>query len=180
MSVFAIAAQKQQYSGEAVVEVTDTQTPVIQPLVPCEIRVERITTVGTGKTPQLIYSTSKGRCSTLISKAQLINCCRCFLELQGIDFETVEQLEINPTGLILNTDKGQFKIAVSQTQQFLSRYNRVALEPLHVQLTTTQARVWNPQHQTVSVVNSGECTCLDWHYRQTFCKHQIAVQLCSQ
>ena len=180
MTVPAIASEMQQHSGQAVVHPPQTQTPEIPPLVPCDIRVERITTLGGGNTPQLIYTTRKGRCSTLISKAQFINCFRCFLALHGIHFDAVEQMRIDQMGIILNTNNGQFWIAAPEAQRFLSRYNRVALEPLAVKFTATGALVWNPQHHTVSGVDHGGCTCPDWQYRHTLCKHQIAVQLCKQ
>jgi hypothetical protein len=178
MSQSAIALDKQQHSGQAVVPSSKIYTPEIAPLVPCNIRVERITTVGRNHTPQLIYTTRKGRCSTLISKAQLIQCCCCFLALHGINFDAVASISINQTGIKLKTNRGQFSIAAFEAQQFLSRYNRVALEPLAVKLTATGAMVWNPQRHSVSLVEQGGCSCPDWQYRQTLCKHQIAMQLC--
>ncbi|MGB3536308.1 MAG: SWIM zinc finger family protein [Microcoleaceae cyanobacterium] len=178
MSQSAIALEMPQYCGIGVVLASKIQTPEISPLVPCEIRVEQITIVGISHTPQLIYTTKKGRCSTLISKAQLIQCCRDLLALQGMYFDTVEQMKIDAMGITFNTNRGQFSITANVAQQFLSRYNRVALEPLAVKLTATEALVWNPQHHSISVVDEEGCSCPDWQYRSTLCKHQIAVQLC--
>jgi hypothetical protein len=157
---------------------TVAQTPEIQALVPTNIQVERIQTVGVGKIPQIIYKTPKGRCSTLLSKQQFLTIWQCWLDIRLLKSGKIKAWEILPTGLKLNTNQGKFWLSFPEATAFLSRYNRVAIEPLSVKFNHQGAVVWNPIHQTLSQVKETGCSCADSRYRHTICKHQIAVQVC--
>ncbi len=157
---------------------TPAQTPQISALVPTHIQVERIQTLGTAKIPQIIYATAKGRCSTLLSKVQFTQILQCWLDLRVVKSAKIQAWEIQPSGIKLNTNSGQFSLTFPEAKAFLSRYNRVGLEPLSVKLNAEGAIVWNPVHQTLSQVSQGGCSCADSQYRHTLCKHQIAVKIC--
>lgn len=154
------------------------QTPQIPALVPANIQVEHIQTVGVGKIPQIIYKTPKGRCSTLLSKTQFTNIWECWLQIRNPKMTQLLAWEIKASGLQLNTNQGKVWVSFSEAKAFLSRYNRVASEPLSVKINGSDAVVWNPVHQSLSQVNESGCSCADSLYRQTICKHQIAVNLC--
>ncbi len=154
------------------------QTPQIPALVSANIQVERIQTVGVGKIPQIIYKTPKGRCSTLLSKTQFTKIWQCWLQIRSSNITQLQAWEIKASGLQFKTNQGQFWLNISEAKAFLSRYNRVAIEPLSVKFTEHDIVVWNPIHQTISQVNKTGCSCADSQYRHTTCKHQIAVQLC--
>ncbi len=174
------AAQKFMGSYPKVFSDSQTRTPKVKPLVRCNIRVEAIKTVGLGHTPQIIYQTSQGRCATLLSQAQFLQCWRCFFGTQQINLGKIKAWSVDKSGIKLQTNCGHFKIALPEAQAFLARYNRVALEALSVKFNSTGAIVWNPIHQTVSQIDHTGCSCPDSIYRKTICKHQIAAQLCQE
>ena len=157
---------------------TPTLTPLIPALVAANIQVERIQTVGAGKIPQIIYKTAKGRCSTLLSKQQFMKIWQCWLQIRHPKIEKIESWEIKASGLQFSTNQGKFWLSFSEAKAFLSRYNRVAMEPLSVKINGSDAVVWNSVHQSLSQVNESGCSCADSLYRNTICKHLIAVQLC--
>lgn len=174
-----IAPAVQKSSGASVNHSLETAlTAEIQALVPTHIRVERIQTVGVGQIPQIIYKTPKGRCSTLLSKAHFSKIWQCWLDIRLLKSGKIKAWEILATGLKLHTNQGKFFLPFPEVTAFLSRYNRVAIEPLSVKFNDQGAVVWNPIHQTLSQVNETGCSCADSRYRQTICKHQIAVQVC--
>ncbi len=174
------AAQKFGGSYQSVFSSSQTRTPKIKPLVPCNIRVEEIKTVGLGHTPLIIYQTSQGRCATLLSQAQFFQCWRCLFGILHINIGTIQAWNVDQSGIKLQTNCGHFKITLPEAKAFLARYNRVALEPLSVKFSSTGAIVWNPIHQTVSQIDHTGCSCPDSIYRKTICKHQIAAQLCQE
>ncbi|NER07660.1 MAG: hypothetical protein F6K17_36405 [Okeania sp. SIO3C4] len=149
----------------------------IQPLVPLEIKIESVKTVGVSNTPQIIYSTSKGRCSTFLSKVQFLNCLLCFLQIKQRNIGKIKSYNFQGSGININTENGKYLIVYTELQAFLERYNRAALEKLEVELTAISAVVRNPMKGTVAEVNNIGCTCADMIYRRTICKHQIAAQL---
>ena len=171
-------AQKFMGSYPKVFSDPQTRTPKVKPLVPCNIRVEEIKTVGLGHTPQIIYQTAQGRCATLLSQAQFLQCWRCFFGIQQINISKIKAWNVDQSGIKLQTSSGNFTIAAPIAHAFLERYNRVALEPLSVKFSSTGAIVWNPIHQTISQIDYTGCSCPDSIYRKTICKHQIAAQLC--
>ncbi|MFZ1029445.1 MAG: SWIM zinc finger family protein [Limnoraphis robusta] len=174
-----IAPAVQKSSGASVNHSLETAlTAEIQALVPTHIQVERIQTVGVGQIPQIIYKTAKGRCSTLLSKQQFLTIWQCWLQIRHPKIEKIESLEIKASGLQFTTNQGKFWLSFPEATAFLSRYNRVAIEPLSVKINGSDAVVWNPIHQTLSQVNETGCSCADSRYRHTICKHQIAVQVC--
>jgi hypothetical protein len=154
------------------------QTPQIPALVPANIQVEHIQAVGVGKIPQIVYKTPKGRCSTLLPKTQFTQIWQCWLQIRHPNRTQLQGWEIKASGLQFNTNQGKLWLSLSEVKAFLSRYNRVAIEPLSVKFTDHDIVVWNPIHQTISQVNESGCSCADSQYRNTICKHQIAVQLC--
>lgn len=154
------------------------QTPNISALVPANIQVERIQTVGVGKIPQIIYKTAKGRCSTLLSKDKFLKIWQCWLQIRHPKITEILSWEIKASGLQFTTNWGQFWLSFSEAKAFLSRYNRAAIEPLSVKCNGSDTVVWNPVHQTISQVSETGCSCADSLYRNTICKHQIAVHLC--
>ncbi|MDY7023863.1 MAG: SWIM zinc finger family protein [Cyanobacteria bacterium J06592_8] len=157
---------------------TAAQTPTISALVPADIRVERIQTVSKANIPQIIYRTTNGRCSTLISKDKFRKIWQCWLYIQSRQSSPIHQYKIKPSGIHLQTEMGHYWISSSEAKSFLSRYNRVAIEPLFVKFNDSDAVVWNSINQTISLVRETGCSCPDSQYRHTICKHQIAVQLC--
>lgn len=149
----------------------------IPPLVPLEIKIESLKTVGVSNTPQIIYRTSKGRCSTFLSKAQFLNCLLCFLEIKQQKIGKIKNYNFQPSGININTENGNYLIVYTEINAFLERYNRAALEKLEVELTAISAVVRNSTKGTVAEVNNSGCSCADMIYRRTICKHQIATQL---
>ncbi|NES69593.1 MAG: hypothetical protein F6K24_32420 [Okeania sp. SIO2D1] len=164
-----VGIQSTHFSNEIISE--------IQPLVPLEIKIERVKTVGVSNTPQIIYSTSKGRCSTFLSKAKFLNCLLCFLQIKQRNIGKIKSYNFQDSGININTENGKYLIVYTEIQAFLERYNRAALEKLEVELTCISAVVRNSIKGTVAEVNNSGCTCADMIYRRTICKHQIATQL---
>ncbi|NEP04657.1 MAG: hypothetical protein F6K25_31905 [Okeania sp. SIO2G4] len=134
-------------------------------------------TVGVSNTPQIIYSTSKGRCSTFLSKSQFLNCLLCFLQIKQRNIGKIKSYNFQNSGININTENGKYLIVYTEIKAFLERYNRAALEKLEVELTAISAAVRNSVKGTVAEVNNVGCSCADMIYRRTICKHQIATQL---
>ncbi|MEB3339817.1 hypothetical protein [Okeania sp.] len=149
----------------------------IQPLLPLEIKIESVTVVGVNQVPQIVYRTSKGKCSTFLSKAKLINCLLCFLQIKHPNFSKVMSYSFQISGINIDTENGNFFIANSEINAFLERYNRATLEKLEVKLTAVSSLVINRIKGTVAEVNNIGCSCADMVYRHTICKHQIATHL---
>lgn len=152
-------------------------TSEIQPLVPLEIKIYSVKAVGASQTPQIVYSTSNGRCSTFLSKAQFMNCLVCLLQIKQHNYGKIISYQLHNKGINLVTNNGSYFFVSSQIQDFLERYNRAILEKLEVELTAISAVVRNPIKGTVAEVNNMGCNCADMIYRHTICKHQIASQL---
>lgn len=152
-------------------------TSEIQLLVPLEIKISSVNTVGPSQTPQIIYNTSKGRCSTFLSKAQFLNCLLCFLQIKQHNYDKIISYNLKKLGINIITDNGNYFFVSSEIQAFLERYNRAILEKLEVELTGIGVVVRNPIKGTVAEVNNIGCNCADMFYRHTICKHQIATQL---
>ena len=148
-----------------------------QPLVPLEIKIESVKAVGVSQTPQIVYSTSKGRCSTFLSKVQFLNCLRCFLQIKQQNISKIQSYNFQHSGININTKNGKYFIVYPEIKAFLERYNRAALEKLEVELTSIGVVVRNPVKGTLAEVNNIGCNCADMIYRHTICKHQIATQL---
>lgn len=180
MSKSAIATAVNSQLGFYSSPLVDPKTPKILPLISQLIKIENIDTIGSGNTPRLVYITSTGRWSRMISKAEFAKVWCCFLEIRGIKNHQILAVDITNVGLNIKTNKATVFVDKNQAMLFLSRYNRVALEPLQVRLIPQGAVVWNPEHHTLSLVKQGECSCEDWRYRHTICKHQIAAQLCQR
>ncbi|ULB45135.1 hypothetical protein H4N54_22435 [Limnospira fusiformis KN01] len=178
MSKSAIATAANSGLGFYSSPLVEPETPKISPLISQSIKLENIDTIGSGNTPRLVYQTSAGRCSRLVSKADFARIWSCFLSIRGVKHSRILEINITDHSLIIQTNQGTVAVDKNQAKMFLSRYNRVALEPLQVRLIPQGAVVWNPDHHTLSLVKSGGCTCEDWRYRQTICKHKIAAQLC--
>ena len=152
-------------------------TSEIQPLVPSEIKIESINAVGVSQTPQIIYTTSKGRCSTFLSKAQFLNCLLCFLQIKQHNHSKIISYHLQNSGINLVTNNGNYFFVSLEIKAFLERYNRAILEKLEVELTGVGVVVRNPIKGTVAEVNNIGCNCADMVYRHTICKHQIATHL---
>ncbi|NEP43318.1 MAG: hypothetical protein F6K35_30485 [Okeania sp. SIO2H7] len=151
--------------------------PKIKAIVPKDIKIEKLEAMGSGKIPLLIYTTSKGRCSTLLSKAQFLACLECFLAIKQQKSCSAISYEIRETGVAVETETGKYFIAASEIKAFLERYNRASLDKLEVELTAISAVVRNGIKGTVNEVNKLGCNCPDTIYRHTICKHQIAVHV---
>ncbi len=149
----------------------------IQPLVPLEIKIESIKPVGIAQTPQIVYRTSKGRCSTFLSKANFLNCLLCFLQIKQRHFSKIKSYNFQISGINIDAENGKYFIIYSEIHALLERYNRAALEKLEVELTAVSSVVRNPIKGTVAEVNNIGCSCADMVYRHTICKHQIATHL---
>lgn len=146
-------------------------------LVPKDIKIEKLKAIGKGKIPLLVYTTAKGRCSTLLSKAQFLNCLESLLTIKKQKATQVSNYEIRDFGVAIETENGNYFVINAEIQTFLERYNRVSLESLEVELTGISAVVRNGIKGTVKEVNKFGCNCADTIYRQTICKHQIAAHL---
>ncbi|MGC9527988.1 MAG: SWIM zinc finger family protein [Limnospira sp.] len=170
-------AAKMQF-GVSPSPLAEPQFPQITPLVSRPIKIETIDSIGIGETPRLVYSTPEGRWSRLISKAEFNKIWSLYLKLKGLKDTLILKSKINKSGVHLQTQRVTICIAQAEAKSFLSRYNRVAIAPLQVRLIPQGAVVWNENRSTLSLVKDGECTCEDWRYRQTICKHQIAAELC--
>ncbi|MDJ0555885.1 MAG: hypothetical protein QNJ68_15865 [Microcoleaceae cyanobacterium MO_207.B10] len=149
----------------------------IQPLVSLEIKICSVNAVGTSQTPQIIYRTSKGRCSTFLSKAQFLNCLLCFLQIKQVNYGKIISYQLDNSGIEVVGNNGNYFFSLSEINAFLERYNRAILEKLEVELTGVGVIVRNPIKGTVAEVNNLGCSCADMVYRQTICKHQIATHL---
>ncbi len=149
----------------------------IQPLVPLEIKIESVKVVGPGQTPQIVYRTSKGRCSTFLSKAKFLNSLLCFLQIKQRYFSKITSYNFQTSGINIDTENAKYFIIAAEIHAFLERYNRAILEKLEVELTGIGAVVRNPIKGTVAEVNNIGCSCADMVYRHTICKHQIATHL---
>ncbi|NEQ40876.1 MAG: hypothetical protein F6K40_33530 [Okeania sp. SIO3I5] len=149
----------------------------IQPLVPLEIKIESIKLVGIAQIPQIVYITSKGRCSTFLSKAKFLNCLLCFLQIKQRHFSKIISYNFQTYGININAENSKYFIVYSEIHAFLERYNRAALEKLEVELTAVSSVVRNPIKGTVAEVNNLGCSCPDMVYRHNVCKHQIATHL---
>ena len=167
--VSQVGIQSTNFSHEIVAE--------IQPLVPLEIKIESVNVVGPSQTPQIVYTTSKGRCSTFLSKTKFLNCLLSFLQIKQYNYGKIINYHLQKSGINIVTNNGNYFFVSSQIQAFLERYNRAILEKLEVELTAVSAVVRNPIKGTVAEVNNIGCNCADMVYRHTICKHQIATQL---
>ncbi|MGK7922597.1 MAG: hypothetical protein AB4080_21590 [Trichodesmium sp.] len=165
------------YIGMQSTPFVDKKDVIIQPLVPLEIKIKNIKSVGAGQTPQIVYHTKKGNCSTFLSKAQFLNCLRCFLQIKQQNISKIKSYKFQKSGINIDTENSNYFIPNSEIKDFLERYNRAILEKLEVELTSISAVVRNPIKGTVAEVNQIGCTCADQVYRHTICKHQIATQL---
>lgn len=164
-----------QTNGSVDLLLTDSRQT--QALVAKEIHIEKLQAIGGGQTPLIVYTTSKGRCSTFLSKAKFVKCLQCFLQIKQQNFGKITGYEISNSGVAINTDVGKYFVVDAELKAFLERYNRVGLEGLEVELTGISAVVRNPIKGTVSEINKLGCNCGDSFYRQIICKHQIASQL---
>jgi hypothetical protein len=170
-------AAKMQF-GVSPSPLAEPQFPQITPLVSQAIQIEKIDSIGKSQTPRLVYVTAEGPWSRLISKAEFNKIWSLYLKLKGLKNTRILESKACDSGVYLKTQRVTISIAQAEAKSFLSRYNRVAIAPLQVRLIPQGAVVWNENRSTLSLVKDGECTCEDWRYRQTICKHQIAAELC--
>lgn len=127
MSKSAIATAANSQLGFYSSPLVEPKTPKISPLISQSIQIENIDTIGHGNTPRLVYKTSAGRCSRLVSKADLARVLSSFLAIRGLKNPRILEINITDHSLTIQTNQGTVSIDKNQAKMFLSRYNRVAL-----------------------------------------------------
>ncbi|MBW4493764.1 MAG: hypothetical protein KME26_11895 [Oscillatoria princeps RMCB-10] len=154
--------------------------PLAHPLVPCDIRIERVGLTKRGNTPYIVYVTAKGRCCTFVSRSKFHEVMLALFGIQKRPSGKILGFEIERFGINFNTEAGKHFVAESETRMFLERYNRVGLEGLQVKTFGTGALVKNPSTRTSARVTERGCNCEDGKYRTAICKHRIATHLYMQ
>lgn len=153
--------------------------PELPTLVSVDIRVERIGATKRNNVPYIVYTTKHGRCCTFVSKAKFLQALRTLLGCKGCGHLDIVGQEVSEFGgLNFYTKDSKLYFPRPEVAAFFSRYNRVALERLHVEVTSRGATVHNLTKNTTATVTVSGCDCEDTLYNGNgICKHRIAAEL---
>lgn len=150
------------------------------PLVPCQIRIERIGVVRRTNTPYIVYRTQYGRCCTFVSRQYLMQSLFNLLGLKRRSPSKITGFEIENYNITAREGDKLYKLNPFELRVYLARQNQAAVDGLVLELLDGNLSVYNPSSKQQQQILPLGCTCSDRLYNQCYCKHRIAAQLSLQ
>ena len=151
------------------------------PLVRCQIQIERIGVVRRTNTPYIVYRTQYGRCCTFVSRQYLMQSLFNLLGLKRRNPSKITGFQIENYSITAREGNKRYALDLFEVRVYLARQNQAAVDGLTLKLLDgNNLSVYNPSSKQEQEILPLGCTCSDRLYNQSYCKHRIAAQLSLQ
>ena len=134
--------------------------PQLKPLVPANIKIERIGfTRNASNTPYIVYQVNNRRWSRFIKRVEFMQLVQVLLKLvKGIDDKIRSLVSTPDFGLLAQVGEQREYIPSSYVRKFFDLYNRAAVERIAPTQDCSCSRKSFCQHDIVSAIAAGKVT----------------------